>query len=272
MKFFERLMTIDRRIIYSVLAIAIIIPFFFPSGLPVPITNEVKSIYNYIHRLGPDDCILLSCDFDPSTKAELYPMVKAIIRHAFMRDVKVMVMTLVPQGIGLAEQALDVSNEYGKGTGKDYVFLGYRPGVSVLILGMGTNIYTQFPTDYYGTPIDDLPMMRKIKNFDDINLALSFSASNIVRLWLTHAHERFNQDIAWGITGVMAPDFYPYVQSGQVIGLIGGMKGAAEYERLIDRPDTASAGMDAQSWSHIVIIIFILIGNIGYFITGKKKL
>ncbi|MBN2541358.1 hypothetical protein JXI42_00675 [bacterium] len=273
MKFIEKLMSIDRRIIYILIALAIIIPFFVPMGLPIPITKEVESIYNYIEDLGPNDAIIISNDYDPQTKPELYPMVKAIIRHAFDREVKVIVMTLIVTGVGLAEEAVkEVADEYGMVNGKDYCFLGYRPGWGLLILGMGVDIHTQFPTDYYGTPIKDIPVMADIHNFDDIDLVLSFSGSSIVVSWLTMAKERFGQNIAWGVTGVMAPDYYIYLQSGQIVGMLGGLKGAAEYETLINKPDTATAGMDAQSWAHVIIIVFILIGNIGFFITGKKNL
>jgi hypothetical protein len=50
------------------------------------------------------------------------------------------------------------------------------------------------------------------------------------------------------------------------------MKGAAEYEKLLGRPGTAQRGMDAQSVSHIVVFLFIFIGNVAYFaVKGKKK-
>ncbi|MBN1754708.1 hypothetical protein JW877_00705, partial [bacterium] len=263
MKFLEKLMNIDRRIIYIILALAIIIPFFVPMGLPVPITKEVENIYNYIEDLGPNDVVLLSSDYDPQTAPELYPMVKAIARHCAQREVKLLMMTLYPQGVGLAEDVIkEVADEFGLINGLDYCFLGYRPGWGLLVLGMGVDIHTQFPTDYYGTPVQDIPVMLNIRNYEDINLAMSFSGSAIVVTWLSFAKERFGQDIAWGVTGVMAPDYYIYLQSGQIVGMLGGLKGAAEYETLINKPDTATAGMDAQSWAHVIIIIFILIGNI----------
>ena len=56
-----------------------------------------------------------------------------------------------------------------------------------------------------------------------------------------------------------------------MVGLLGGMKGGAEYEKLLDRPDWATRGMGAQSLVHLVIIGFIVLGNIGYFLTPRKK-
>jgi len=40
--------------------------------------------------------------------------------------------------------------------------------------------------------------------------------------------------VAVGVTAVMAADLYPYLQSGQLVGMLAGLKGAAEYEKLVD--------------------------------------
>jgi len=63
---------------------------------------------------------------------------------------------------------------------------------------------------------------------------------------------------------------YPYLQAGQIEGIIGGLKGAAEYEKLVEHPGGGIVGMTAQSVGHIAIIIFIILGNIGYFAIRRK--
>jgi hypothetical protein len=67
-----------------------------------------------------------------------------------------------------------------------------------------------------------------------------------------------------------------------MIGLIGGLKGASEYEKLLvdayprftevyNRPGiyTATKGMDAQSIVHLIIVIFIAIGNVLFFVQRR---
>jgi len=57
--------------------------------------------------------------------------------------------------------------------------------------------------------------------------------------------------------------------------MLGGMKGAAEYEdavaRKYGRTGTmrASQGMGAQSAAHLLIMAFVILGNIGYFV-GRR--
>jgi len=93
MDFWKRLLNIDRRIIYLVIAITVIVPFFLPTGWPINVTYEVKNIYDYIENLGPEGVVLLSADYDASTLAELQPMFDACLRHCFARDVKVIAMS-----------------------------------------------------------------------------------------------------------------------------------------------------------------------------------
>jgi len=48
------------------------------------------------------------------------------------------------------------------------------------------------------------------------------------------------------------------------------MKGAADYEKLVGKPDMATKGMAAQSLVHIFIIFSVIAGNVIYFIERKK--
>jgi len=63
---------------------------------------------------------------------------------------------------------------------------------------------------------------------------------------------------------------YPYYPK-QLVGLLGGMAAAAEYERLVGVEGTATQGMEAQSFSHALIILFVLFGNVAYFWGRRKK-
>ena len=45
----------------------------------------------------------------------------------------------------------------------------------------------------------------------------------------------------------------------------GGLAGAAEYETLVGRQDKVSAGMSAQSMAHLIIVAFIIFGNVAFF-------
>jgi hypothetical protein len=161
--------------------------------------------------------------------------------------------------------------------GRDYALLGYLPLFHLVILGMTNSIETQFPVDYHGNPIGEMPMLKEHKSLRDVDLAVTNAASGACTYWITYAREKIGLPIAFGVTGVMATDYYPYIQSGQIIGQMGGLRGAAEYEVLLQEngitatTDKAFRGMDVQSAEHIFIILLIVIGNIAYFAGGFHK-
>ena len=56
-----------------------------------------------------------------------------------------------------------------------------------------------------------------------------------------------------------------------VFQFLAGMPGPAEYEELIGVKGKGTSGMDAQSVAHFVIVLFIFLGNLGYFIERKRS-
>jgi hypothetical protein len=268
----EKLLKIDRRILFVLVALAVTIPLLFRFKMPVPPTRHVISMYNKIDSLSKDSHVLISFDYDPSSKEELQPMARAVLHHCFKKDIKVIGMTLYPAGTGLAEKAIrEIGNEYEKKSGRDYVFLGFKAGSSLVILNMGEDIYTAFQKDFYGKKTVGMQALKGVSSLRDIDYAVNLTAGGIYEAWIVYGREKYNFDLGVGCTAVMGPEMYPFIQSKQLNGFMGGLKGAAEYETLIDHKDRAAAGMAPQSVVHVLVVCFILFGNFIYFASGRKK-
>ncbi len=273
MSFAERMLRIDRRIIFLVIGLCTLFPLLFPVGLPIRISSEVRGVYDYIDNLPEGSVFLLSLDFDPASKPELYPQAIAILRHAFHKNLRVVAMTLWVSGTGLADQIVSqTAKEAGKENGKDYVFLGWSPGGSAVILNMGQDLYNAFPTDYGNKSTKGLPVLAGVQSLRDVTYAVSLGAGNPgVEAWYVFGKDKYKFELGGGCTGVMAPGLYPLLRSGQINGLIGGLRGAAEYETLIGHKGKAVAGMDAQSATHLAIIVLVAICNIFYFTMRRQQ-
>jgi hypothetical protein len=279
MKFLNYLLKIDRRIIYIVMGLLVMLPLIKPLGLGVDSGPRAKALFDAIDAIPAGKTVLIAVDFDPSSMPELYPMLTAVMRHAFAKNLKVLLCGLWVTGAGLADQAAQtIPKEYGKEYGKDVVYLGWKAGVDAVILGMGENIKNVYPVDYYGKPLDSLPMMREVKQLRDIPIAFAISAGTPgYGDWLLYAQSRYGMKVGAGVTAVSAADAYPFLQSGQLTGLLAGMKGGAEYEVLVQKAGyskaymPAVAAMDSQSLAHVVIMVLVIIGNIAYFATRKRE-
>lgn len=274
MKIFERFLHIDRRIIFVLIAIGVALPLIYPLGFNLEVTENVESVYNLMEELEPGNRVLISFDYGPSTKPEIQPMAIALMQQAFTNRIRIIAIALWPMGVQMCNEAFEkVSAEYPNiEYGIDFINLGYKVGGMVTINHMAKDFRSTFPTDAGGNPIDEFPIMNGIKNFDKLGCVISFSAGDPgLKQWIMIAHDTFGRPVVGGTTAVQAPIMLSYVNDQQqLVGLLGGLKGAAEYELLVNKPGFATKGMDAQSVAHLIIIIFILIGNIGYFATRKK--
>jgi hypothetical protein len=262
-----RLEAIDRRWIFLIVALLVLLPLLFPLKLPLAVSGPADNFYKAIEAVPDGSIIVLSGDFDPASGPELMPMTNSVVRHLFRKNVRIIALELWPGGPPLVDEVLHrIGDEMGKKYGVDYVNLGYKSGNEVVMLSMGASFSRTFPVDYSNTPVAQFPLMRAADNFDRVALLVNISAGFPgTKEWVQQAQGRFHIDMVSGSTAVQAPEIYPYLQAGQVKGLLGGMAGAAEYEKSIGVLGPATKGMDAQSSAHIFVMLLILLGNVIWF-------
>jgi len=267
----ERLATIDRRIIFLVIALTVVVPFFVRFNLPITVTPPVQQVYDEVQAIPPGGVLMLVFDYAPSSMPELNPMAFAILRHAFSRGVKVVACTIIPPGAAMAQTVLDAASaEMGKKQGDDWVNLGFKPGGATVILGMNQDIHKVFPTDFGGRKVGEIPLMQQVRKYRDIALLIDLSGTAAPESWIAYARVQCGIKVAAGVTAVMAADFYTYLDTGKLSGMLGGLRGAAEYEKLINHPDFATkVGMPSQTWAHGVIVFFVILGNVAY--TARRR-
>ncbi len=283
----ERLLKIDRRIIFLIMSLCIIIPLVAPMNLPMGLQKMTKGFYDTVDQIDPSrQCLMLSIDYSPQTQAENQPMSIVLLRHAFSRRLPVLMLSLYVQGVPLGMDALEMVMAEFNATaktsadsivyGRDVVFLGWQPPPIIPILGMGRNIAAIYPTDAYGKVTADLPLMKRMKNYDNVGLIAAISGGSSPMWFVQFAQTKYGVKVGAGSTAVSAPDYYPYFETKQLAGMLGGMKGAAEYEALVVKNyhtkgrQMAMEGMGAQSAAHLLIMAFVIVGNIAYFASRRK--
>jgi hypothetical protein len=274
----RRLLSLDRRVVFLLIATAITLPLFLPFNVPsTGVSEPVRGVFNKIDSMPPGSTILLSMDFDPTSKPELQPMAVAILKHAFSRDVKVVGMTLWLTGTAMAENAFaNAAEEMKREQHKDYVFLGWQVQPYSVIINMGQDLLGTWPKDYYGTPTNEIAVLKNIRSLKDFDYVICLAAGDPgLGAWYIYGAEKHKFTLGGGCTGVIAPAMYTFLQAKQINGLIAGMKGAAEYEELLGQKmeggrGAACAGMDSQSAAHFLIIGLVVIGNILYFLSRGR--
>lgn len=281
---------VDRRIIFLFILISVAAPILFPIEFKEKATPVVKAVYDRIESLPPGAKVLISFDFDPAMAPEVQPMANAITRHSLARGHKVVFMSLFATGQALLTQSLKevlvndtISWQEPFVEQRDYVNLGYKAGNEGVLNVIITDFKKMFPTDVNNTPYEDIPALNGINSCKDLDLVVSLGGGKPgVKEWVLFVGDPGDVPIAAGVAAVVAPQMYPYYPT-QLIGILGGVKGAAEYEselvhnykqfENIETPGLRMMG--PQTLAHMVILAFILIGNFSFFILrwrgGDKK-
>jgi hypothetical protein len=268
----KRLQNVDTRIIYTLLIIALVAPLLKPLGMPIPISSIVQKFYGTVDSLKPGDVVVYSFEFGAGDYPEGEGAGVAVKRHLFSKNVKIIFVTTNDQSpLVLLRSLQSTGIPPDKKYGVDYAFLGYMAGAETAIAALASNMHATFKVDQYGTPIEQLPILNGVNSARDVNLLVvegggQETPTQYVRQWYTAYKVPY---LAICIS-VVAPTLQPFVGAGQIIAMVVGAAGGAQYELLIRRPGVAVASMDAQAFGHFLIIAFIILGNIAYFVTKRK--
>ena len=294
-KIFIKLGKLDRRFIFILIGLSVLIPLLRPDWINIPIktTSNSRIVFDELNSLKSGDKVLLSFEYGASTKPEIHPMSVAVLQHLFSKGIKVYTVPLWPEGLMMAKFAIEEvvsSNLFKVKEHVDYVSLPYKAGGEIIIRGIATDLRSIFTQDINNTLLSEIPMMNGVNNISDFDFVFDLSAGVPGNAeWVQFACDEYNIPLSSGCTSIMVTDAIPYVESGQIRGILAGMPGAAEYEQMVFEylntnrnneylnekvsivPGKATSRMSAQSIAHLLMVVFIIFGNISYYLTRRNK-
>jgi len=270
----EKLANIDNRILYLFVVLCLIIPIIKPIGMPVSINKDLTlPFYEFIDSLSEGDVVLFDISYSASNDTELTPMVKAVMEHCANKGVKIVVAGQWESGLYFTESIIEnKAEELGLVYGEDWVNIGFKAGGTATWRLMRTKFWEgAMGRDINDVSFEDLPLMHRIQGIDPETFAAIIcftSGSPGDGTWITYFPDI---PLLTGQVAVQVASRIRYLQTGQMKGLLAGMRGAAEYEQLIGHLDVATKLMDAQTLSHLLVIFFIVLGNIGYLASKRQN-
>lgn len=283
---FDFLKNLDRRWIFLLMLFSVSIPVLLELRFPEKPTGLAQSTFDEIERLQPGDKVLLAFDYDPASEGELGPMATAFVRHCCEKKLKMYFLTLWPVGPQMIDENINkvIKSDFPQLVyGEDYVNLGFKSGQEGVIKVIVTDLRQLYSTDARGTNFDQIPMCRDVRSVQDTDLLINVSAGYPgTKEWVQYAATPYPDKIriVGGCTGVQAPLLYPYIPE-QLPGLLGAIKGAAEYEKLVidkyggDDPDPkyleGIRRMGPQLVAHVLMLVLIVVGNVIFFVERSRS-
>lgn len=270
---FKWMATYDKRWIYVLLFILTLAPLLNPIGMPIAVSDWTKDYYDKVNALKEGDIVLDSWDMEYSGYMELKPGVLASHRIFIEKGVKLCITLNHPEGIAIPTEVFgplkSLMDTYDYTYGEDYIILGYVFPNEAAVAALATDFHAQVSVDWNGESIEGT-FLDNINDGGDFVMVASYTTGIVDSAIMRHFGQTFGTPIVRNAIGVMISAQTAYLDAGVIDALLASTRGGAELEYLIQAPGPGLKSMDAFTFCHYMLIIFILIGNIGYF--GSKKL
>ncbi len=273
MSVFERFEKLDRRWIFGFQILVFVFAILRPVGLALEVGDTTRKAFELIDSLPPGSIVWFGVDYEPANRAEIEASAIAILRHCMKKDLRIVSGSMwAPGGTMMDSLLKTVGQEFeGKEYGVDFLNLGYRPGGQVFLQKLTENLPDAvLGIDHHGDPISQYPLAGELDTIQDVSAIVALAIGEPgFREYIKIVTDRYKVPLIAVLPAVSVPEAMPMVNSGQLAGMLGSLRGGAEYEKVSDNPGKALTGMDAQSFMNLTILVFIALGNIGYFVRKK---
>jgi hypothetical protein len=259
--------------------ILIIILQLVPIGFPVGVSPQTKAIYDAIENIPDDSVVIFHHQYHSGNWGELAGAGSAMLKQLFAKPVKIVVITQSSTGPSFFErywteyEAYDMPGnrdetlkKYNKEYGVDYVEFGYLTGYESGSRLLADDFHTAYPNDIMGTSVEEIPMMENIKTAADVHTMIilhSWEAYN--KFWLRQWQGRFGTQFLVVASGLVYPTLAPYYPRQQLF--TAGLRASGEYEGLMGYKGIGTKYGDAFSIVSVLMIVFVILGNLGQFLS-----
>jgi hypothetical protein len=268
----DRIRAVDRRVIYVVMAVILLLPKFVPLVLPLKVDRMTTPLYDFIeNNINPGDAVWVSVEYGGVMKSEMSPTLNAVALHLYKKGARLFLSGNSADGAMFAQEVWEL-RPAGYEWGKNFVNFGFIAGYEAAVAALIESIPRTVPADFFGRPTAGMEIMEGIQTIRDIKLVYQLTGGGLgPLLWIRQVGDPYKVPIATCVSSSMLPSAVPYFETGQLKALLNGLVGAAEYEYLTGVPGAGTAGMAGQSLGHLYVIGIVLLGNLAFVMQRRNR-
>lgn len=270
--FIKFMATYDKRWVYVVIFLIVYATVLSPIGLPVSVSPTTREYLDVLETLEPGDPVLYNLEVYFASYRELQAGVLASMKVMVDQGAYICISTDRPEGVGVITIVLQEMESYferaGYVYGEQYIAIGYVFPNEPAYVSVAEDFHAVIRTDWQGNSIEGT-FLDNINRADDWSLLTAYSDGTSTS-FINHYTERYGTRLITNCIGVCVPLAAPYKDAGYFLAVLPSTRGGAELEYLINEPGPGLTAMDAFSLGHFALVLFMIIGNIGYFGYTKR--
>jgi hypothetical protein len=265
---YKKMATYDKRWVYVVLFITTLGPLLSPLGLPIGISAMTRNYYAELDTLQEGDIVFDTWNMEFSGYMELKPGVLATHKMFIEKGVKLCIAFGHYEGVALPteifKQLKKWLDDYDYTEGEDYIIIGYVFPNEAAVAALSRDFHANVRVDWKGQSIEGT-FLDEIQNAGDFDMISDYTTGLATTFMIRHMVLEYGVPMVENSIGVSVPGHLANLDAGLLTALLASTRGGAELEFLISSPGPGLKAMDAFTFGHYSLIIFIIIGNIGHY-------
>lgn len=226
--------------------------------------SEWEKTNQLINSIPAGKPILLATDYDPALASELEASAAPVINHFLLKGTHFALISTNPTGPALGDQFLISLGSSHPDIYTGHTNLGYLAGGLVGISFFANNPTEAKEFDGEGFPVWETKALEGITRLSDFAaLIIMTDNSDTGRLWIEQTNTAIGDTPFLMILSAQAePMIRPYLDAGQIQGLVTGLAGGKVYEQSYATPFQARVYWDSFGFGILSIVVFISIGSL----------
>lgn len=233
--------------------------FPLPNGTP---NDETSLAMSAVDAIPPDAPVLVIFDYQPSTVGEMEATGASLLDHLLLlKHPRLALLSTSATGPALAERFMStILADRAYARDQQYVDLGYLPGGLAGVYNFAQNPSATVPLDANSRPVWQSAILASVTRFSDFAAIIVLTDSvEAGRSWIEQTSlSRGNSLMIIAASAQAGPMLLPYVDSGQVNGLISGINGGAAAEQ----ENAGLPGLVRRYWDAYSVGLYLAVGLI----------
>jgi len=270
--------------IYGLLLVGILMALWVGNAPPSSRPHSwpgVGDAYNAIAALPADAVVLVNWAYDPTSAGEMDMAVLPVIEHLLEKNARLLVVSQLPGGPATARRLIAVARSrvsqaaLARQMGESLTEAGYLPGGVGSLPLLGQAPAQALPLDMQGRSLGDRSTLTALQDRSPALLLILAARSDDTRQWLEQV-QPLNAAPALVVSSAAAdPVIRPYVDSGQIVGLVSGYAGGVAYGDMfvaaapVQVQEAQRRQITGQNWALALLLLVIVVGNLAG-LTGRR--
>lgn len=272
-----RAFSVSRWLVYLTLLVALFVPLVLPpdlSSATLPITRTpAREFFETLDKLAtPNATVVLAFEYEPGMAGEMDLQARALARYLAGKRVKVAALSTFETGPQIAQRVLDsVVSKGAYEYGTQMVNLGYFPGNEVALANLATAKFSADNLDWRDRKsLRPFLETSRITSLNDVALVIVLAGNDdALKMWMEQVQPR-GVKIAAGVSAGVEPRARAYRSANQIVAMMAGLTGAAQFEILTGKPGAAVVSAGAQNAAVVLLVLVIVVGNIMFLFSRAR--